>query len=583
MGENRRISIFKAIQWMTKYNKSYRKSFYLSIFSMLFLVIFNIIKIIFIKDVVNGIGLFKNGKLIWLVAIMLGLILAGILATYLAKYCSGYFGTLATRDLKNKVMIHVGKLKMVVVNKISSGDVISRVNNDIKEISDFMTFRFADLVFQPIMFMGAVIFMIVINWKLALASIVCIGLAILVTNGLKNKIALYAKKSSAYIGKGLAVTHDSIKGISIVKSYRLEEVLKNKIAVHFDNGVSGGYQVEKYSALMLPGFIMMKHFPRLLAIMLGGFMAIKGELSLGSLIAFIQLLDYLIQPATILPELINSISRTCGATERIIEILDKPVERVGGGTIPQNKSNIAIEFEEVSFGYDNSKAVLRGISFQVPEKNIIALVGASGCGKTTILNLICGFYEQNQGVIKLFGQDIKELDLKVIRDKIAYVSQEAVFFKGTIRENIVYGEPDITMEKIVEAARTANAHEFIMEMPDGYETIIEERGVNLSGGQKQRIAIARAIIRNSPILLLDEPTSALDYQSEALVCEALERFMKGRTVLVVAHRYSTIKQANIIYVIDNGSIIESGTHEQLLERQGHYYQLYLKQLKTVPR
>ncbi|WP_054742222.1 ABC transporter ATP-binding protein [Cellulosilyticum ruminicola] len=574
-------SLLGSIKWLKEYNKQYEKYLYLSIFSMGFIALINIVKTIFIRDIINDISIIDSSKIISLIIILALLMIAGIFASYLSKYCVGYFGNKVTQNLKDSLVLHIKNIQMSEIDDLSAGDLISRVNNDIKEISNFLTLNLADFIFQPIMFICAAIFMVTLSWKLSLVSFGCIIVALIVTTCLKGKITFHTKRSLELVGKGLTIVLDALKGVEVVKSYRLEEVLESKMNKEFNVSVLEGNKVEKYSAFMLPSFIMMKHFPKLIAIIYGGYLAIKGEILLGHLIAFIQLLDYLIQPATVLPEVINGVSRAVGALERIQQLFDKKEERTTGNNEMIPEEEIAIELKDLHFAYKKDYEILKGISLKVPKNQAVALVGQSGCGKTTIMNILCGFYENQQGSIKLFGKELKDLSLECIRDNISYVSQKSSFFKGSIMENIIYGEENVSFEQVINAAKMANAYDFIMDMPNQFETLVQENGENLSGGQRQRIAIARAIIKNASILLLDEPTSALDYESEVLVCEALERFMKNRTTLVIAHRYSTIQQSDWIYVIDQGQVVESGTHEQLLSNKEMYYQLYQKQFAVA--
>jgi len=259
-------------------------------------------------------------------------------------------------------------------------------------------------------------------------------------------------------------------------------------------------------------------------------------------------------------------------------MMDEPAERKSGGLSTRDNEDLAIEFSDVTFGYHKSEKVLEGLSFRLYTGEMVALVGPSGSGKSTIMDLICGFNEVEEGSIRLYGRDLRELRLSSIREQLAFVPQDVYIFPGTIAENIMYGRAGATVDEVIAAAKAANAHEFITQMPNGYDTLVGERGVKLSGGQQQQISIARAILKNAPILLLDEPTSALDTHSEALVQEALARLTEGRSVLVVAHRLSTIKQADNILVLDHGHIVEMGTHEQLIKENALYKQLYLRQI-----
>jgi ABC-type multidrug transport system fused ATPase/permease subunit len=312
----------------------------------------------------------------------------------------------------------------------------------------------------------------------------------------------------------------------------------------------------------------------------GGYLALTGRVTPGGLFAFMYLLHFLIEPLSSGPDLIAALRAATGTAGRIVEVMHRPVERADGQVFEADPAKPAIRYEDVSFGYGEQTHVLDGVSFSISHHKMVALVGHSGSGKSTVLKLLCGFYEPRAGGVELYGRGLGEWNLESLRRQLALVAQDTYLFPASIAENISYGRPGATMGEIIEAAKMANAHRFILELPDGYSTLVGERGNRLSGGERQRIGIARAILKDAPILLLDEPTSALDTQSESLIQEALERFMQGRTVLVIAHRLSTIKHADEIFVLDGGRVAERGTHEDLIGQGGVYRQLYLKQFES---
>jgi ABC-type multidrug transport system fused ATPase/permease subunit len=502
----------------------------------------------------------------------------GVVASYLAKYASGRLATFASRDMKQHLSEHIGELPVWSIEQRHSGDLVSRLNNDASEIVGFMENNFSNLVFMPLMALSAFVFMLFMNWRLLLVSFILTPVAMLITDVLRQKIGKYATENSKYLGEANSIVQDTISSMGVVKVFKLENSLYKKSKRAYENSMGAEIMVHKIFAPMLTVIIMMREFPRLLCFLFGGYLAINGELQLGSLVAFTQLLDYIIQPTTSLPYLIANITRTGAAIGRLSEMMDEPAERKSGGLSTRDNEDLAIEFSDVTFGYHKSEKVLEGLSFRLYTGEMVALVGPSGSGKSTIMDLICGFNEVEEGSIRLYGRDLRELRLSSIREQLAFVPQDVYIFPGTIAENIMYGRAGATVDEVIAAAKAANAHEFITQMPNGYDTLVGERGVKLSGGQQQQISIARAILKNAPILLLDEPTSALDTHSEALVQEALARLTEGRSVLVVAHRLSTIKQADNILVLDHGHIVEMGTHEQLIKENALYKQLYLRQI-----
>jgi ABC-type multidrug transport system fused ATPase/permease subunit len=309
----------------------------------------------------------------------------------------------------------------------------------------------------------------------------------------------------------------------------------------------------------------------------GGYLAFKGEISVGSVVAANVLVWQIFLPVEQFLAFLRQMRETIPAIERLFEILDQPAERVGERAFEVQTEAAPIEFKDVAFGYDDENKILDDLSFQVPQGETVALVGTSGSGKSTVFKLLCGFYEPQEGRIRVCGNDLAHCSPADVRARVSFVAQDTYLFPTTIAENIGYGRPGATRDEIAAAAKVANAHDFIIEQPEGYDTQVGERGAKLSGGQRQRIALARAILKDAPILLLDEPTSALDTQSETLVQEALDRLMEGKSVLVVAHRLSTIRDADRVLVLDRGTIVESGAHEQLMQADTLYKRLYLRQ------
>lgn len=327
-------------------------------------------------------------------------------------------------------------------------------------------------------------------------------------------------------------------------------------------------------------FITIRQVPVLVTAAYGGYLAINGQMTPGSLFAFLYLLHFLIEPMAPFTDLIPQLRAATAAADRIIGVLQHPIEWTGGQSFALDPARPIIEYADVSFAYNGQVGVLNEMNFSIPHHRTVALVGPSGSGKSTVFKLLCGFYEPDEGSVKLNDRKLDQWNLEAVRRQLSLVAQDTYLFPATVAENIAYGHPGATRDEIIKAARAANAHDFIMNLPHGYDTLVGERGNRLSGGQRQRLGIARAILKNAPILLLDEPTSALDVQSEALVQEALERMMGGRTVLVIAHRMSTIKQADEILVLDHGRIVEQGSHQVLIEKDGLYKQLYLKQFQN---
>ena len=333
-------------------------------------------------------------------------------------------------------------------------------------------------------------------------------------------------------------------------------------------------------AVMTTLVVVVRQIPVLATAGAGGYLAVTGRLSPGGLFAFLYLLHFLVDSLSGIPGLLLELRSAGAAAARIAQVIQRPTERKGGNRFAGVQRLPAVAFRDVVFSYGDQAAVLDGVDFGIPHQRTVALVGPSGGGKSTVFKLLCGFYEPERGSVDLYGHALREWSLEAARAELSLVAQDTYLFPATVAENISLSRPGASIDDVVEAAKMANAHEFIAELPQGYDTPVGERGSRLSGGERQRIGIARAILKDAPILLLDEPTSALDARSEALVEEALERFTEGRTVLVIAHRLSTIRSADEIVVLDGGRIVERGAHEDLMQRGGVYKQLYLKQAQT---
>jgi subfamily B ATP-binding cassette protein MsbA/ATP-binding cassette subfamily B protein AbcA/BmrA len=380
-----------------------------------------------------------------------------------------------------------------------------------------------------------------------------------------------------HLARANAVTQDAIRGIYIIKAFNLQKLLTKKYQKIAEDVRTEGLAIDKRAAIEFAVFLMLRYIPQLVAPLYGGYLAFTGEISVGALIASNYLIWMIFIPVETMLGWMRQLREVAPAVERVFEILDQPSEDGHHHDFKPASDTLALSFDMVNFRYNNDAQILHDFNLNVEKGKVVALVGPSGCGKSTVLKLLCGFYRPQSGHVRIGGSDIFESNLRDARKYVSLVSQETYLFPTTIAENIANGRPNATRDEIVTAAKDANAHDFIAAQPDGYETQVGEWGSKLSGGEKQRIALARAILKDAPILLLDEPTSALDVQSESMVQDALERFMQGRTVLVVAHRLSTIKNVDEIVVLDGGKLHERGTHQKLMRANSLYKRLYLKQ------
>lgn len=485
-------------------------------------------------------------------------------------------------DLRVRIYNHLQRLSLSFFERTSTGELMSRVTNDVNALENFVTHGVPLTVVDLMRLIAASIVLVVLNWRLALVVLIPLPFMAVGLRMFNERSRPIYRIVRDRLGDINARLQDNLAGIRVIQAFEQEE---NELQVF--THVSKEYYHQSVRAIRTwSTFFPVLHFLTALggALVLGfgARSVINGTLTLGTLVAFLAYIASFYDPLRRLTEIDNTFQQAIAAGERIFEILDEESEiQDAPGAIELTETRGEVQFEDVHFRYGKGDEVLTDIDFHVAPGEIVALVGPSGAGKTSIANLICRFYDPAHGRVLLDGHDLRDLDLASLRQHIAVVLQDTFLFNTTVRENICYGKPDATDEEMIAAAKAAYAHEFIMDMPKGYETEIGERGVRLSGGQKQRLALARAIITDPRILILDEATSSVDAEAEYLIQQALEAVMKGRTALVIAHRLSTIRSANKIIALEDGHIREVGDHHELLARGGLYSQLYQRQLELA--
>ncbi|MEE4565780.1 ABC transporter ATP-binding protein [Paenibacillus polymyxa] len=574
-----------AFRRLTRYIKPYNLWVFIAVISSLCLATIDIILGKAIEQMAQG-TFSSTQNMIYLVV---GMTVIGMPCKFVMRYASARFSVSALRDLRGDLVHKFYDLPVSSVESKFTGDLVSRLTNNTALLQNFFIQQFANLFYLPLVFTASLTLLLLTSWKLVLASLALMPVGMIITSLMSKPIEKYSKELQEKIAHLNAVGQDAIGGIPIVKAFNMQAVLLKKYMVITEEVIKRGLRLEKRYAFVTPVGVMMLATPIILVIVYGGYLIQQGELNAGGIVLFLYLISFILQPVAMLPTIISQMKEAGGAAKHLFEVLDWPDERQDGKITSisqdleeddaESKDDIpVVSFEHLTFGYNEENTVLKEISFQVGQGETVAIVGASGGGKSTIFKLLCGFNEpgEHAGTVQLFGKNLTDWNLTSLRSHISMVSQEPSLFPATIAENIGYGRLEATRKEIVEAAKAAHAHDFIVQLPEGYETLLSERGGGLSGGQKQRISIARALLKNAPLLLLDEPTSALDSQSEAQVQIAMNAAMQNRTVLVIAHRLSTVRQANRIIVLDQGSIVESGTHEELLGRDGVYRKLYLQ-------
>lgn len=508
------------------------------------------------------------------VLLMVGLGIGSMLLGIFQQRMYAFLGQTVLFDIRKQLFEHLQFLSVSYYDKRQVGAVMSRVTQDTSALQEFLGWHIPFLFSQLVLLIGISIVVLSLNWRIALLVLIPTPIVAYLTRTVGRRIHHLFHRVWDRWSKVIGVLNSALAGIRIVKAFAQEEREAQRFSQRaYELTMNTIWAEQLWATFMPPLFFLFGSTP-LLIWYFGGKEVIYGGMTIGTLQAFISYTFMLLGPIQAVTRVINWLNRALAATERVFEILDTPPEVIDDeNAIPMPHIEGRVEFRNVTFGYDKYMPVLHNISFEVKPGEIIGLVGRSGAGKTTIINLICRFYEAQEGQVLIDGVDIKKIKLKDLRNQIAIVPQDAYVFAGTVRENIAYGKPDATLEEIIEAAKAANAHEFIMNLPYGYDTPIGERGVMISGGERQRIAIARAILKNPRILILDEATSLVDTETEKQIQEALDRLMQGRTVFAIAHRLSTLSNAHRLIVIEDGKIVEMGTHKELLKKRGIYYQL----------
>ncbi len=501
--------------------------------------------------------------------------IVGAISSYMEKYLTTSVSQWVGHDLRRTLYHHIQRLSLAEHNEARTGDLITRITSDISAVQDFINSALLGILVNALTLVGMIGVMFYINWRFTLIALSIAPPLFLVVYYYTRRIKKASRAVRKKEGELLSVVEEVLTSIRVVQAFAREDYEQKRFESESLENVETGLQARSVKAKLSPYVEVIVAIGTCLVLGYGARLALAGKLTAGVLILFLLYLGKMYKPMRDLSKMTDTVSKALVGYERIQEVLEiesRVYDLPGARRAPKFKGQI--EFDHVSFSYGGEKEVLKDVSFKIESGQVAAIVGPSGTGKTTIVSLIPRFYDPVAGNVKIDGTDVRRYSLKSMRDQISFVLQETLLFRATIWENIAYGKPDAPPKEIIRAAELANAHEFIEKMPEGYDTMIGERGVTLSGGQRQRIAIARAIIRDTPILILDEPTSGLDAASEQAVIEALDRLMKGRTSVVIAHHLSALRHANIIFVIKDRELVEQGTHEELVTRGGVYADLY---------
>jgi ATP-binding cassette, subfamily B, bacterial len=573
------------------------------------------------------------------------LLLQGILVVIINSmltYLSSYIGTAAVqqvkRDMKNTIFGHMVRLEARYYNRHHSGEFVSRLTNDINNLDGAIGGNLVQMIRLPLMALASLLYMLTINWRLSVICLMLVPVAAVAGSMFGKLLRRNTRLIQEYLSRMQGFLHETFSASPIIRSFTLAGLMTRQYEKHNAHLMGLEMKQARIRGMFQVGSAAVGSATFFLSMGLGAYFVAERTMSVGNLVAFNNLMHQMVAPLSGLAGLWGGFQRSLSSAERIVHVLEEkaepgfpeedeqpadssstagssplpatPTSRTAAGSPPFNSPPAErsdgmlweeepaaelvgedlsggpyppeIVLRDVSFTYEDGAPVLEQLNLTVPAGKVVALVGHSGAGKSTLLSLLQGFYKPDQGELLLDGMPMGRIPLGTLRRSIAYVPQETFLFSGTIRENIGYGRLGASQEEIMQAAKAANALDFINRLPEGFDTQVGERGARLSGGQRQRIAIARAILKDAPVLLLDEATSALDTETEHLVQEALARLMHRRTTIVIAHRLSTIQNADLIAVMDHGKVVETGSHWDLLRRKGHYFKLYQMQFKEQP-
>lgn len=535
-----------------------------------------------IKDMIDEVLADKNGTMLnWIAASIIAIFVVRGLFWYGQNYLMSYVGQSVIIDIRAAVFKKLQRLSVSFYDKNKTGTIMSYVTNDVNALQSAMVENTIEMITEGFILIGSVVAMIYLDWRFTLFTVCTFPVVLWFMEFFGKKIRKTGGRIQECTADITSVLQESVASARVIKSFVREDYEVDRFDVENRANFRANMKNAQLMATLTPVVELVAAIGVTMIIWYGGNNVINGTITAGSLVAFLTYAVNISNPIKRLTRVIGNIQKALAAAQRVFMIIDMPEEIAESRDAKQlPEVSGKVEFQNVSFAYDDKGNVITDLSFSVKPGEVIAIVGPSGAGKSTIANLLPRFYDVNKGDIKIDGHSVREVTLDSLREQVGIVPQETMLFNGSVYNNILYGRLDATKEEIEAAAKAANAHDFIMQLTDGYETKLGDRGVNLSGGQRQRIAIARAILKNPRILILDEATSALDTESERVVQEALDRLMVGRTSFVIAHRLSTVKNADKILVLEKGNLVESGTHDELLALDGLYAHLYKIQYRN---
>ncbi len=566
----------KEFRKILKYARPYTKSLVFAFICLTLTSLVNLVLPLIVRNMINAVVVLKDSQILDGLAwdLFFIIILQAVFAVT-HNYVFGFVGHRMTTDFRIEFFSHIQSLSLKFFQERRVGEILSRMNNDISVIQNALVSIPVALLRQSITLIGAMAIILYLNWKLTGLILLILPPLMIFARVFGKRLRLFSENLQDQVAKAVVVLEEVASSIKIVKSFTRENYERERFKKEIETAFERAVDKLKISSFFGPFILGLTFMVSAVLIWYGGYQVMSGVTTPGELAAFFLYALIVAGPIGTFVRLYTQIQEASGAIRRVYEILDTApaIDNLENPIFLENIKG-RIQFENVSFGYRQEFEILHNISFDVRPGQTVALVGPSGAGKSTVIKLLHRFFDASQGSIRLDEHDIRSLDRKSFLNQIALVPQETLLFGGTVKENILYGKLDATDQELEDAAKKANAHDFILDLENGYKTIVGEKGAKLSGGERQRIAIARAILKNPKILVLDEATSSLDNCSENLIQEAVEKLMEGRTTFIVAHRLSTIHKADQIIVLEKGRIVETGQHEELMDNKNLYYNLY---------